>query len=201
MKKILEITLAEVQAMLKLKGFEEFTSDLVPNIVGIRSTELDGEDFDDRCHVWWYEGGELAFSKNYTITTNPGTYYLKNPIAGSKGTLILCPGQHINCWQVGMHKGKQLAFVQTGAPMQVYRDRNRDGKMDFDPKTIEAGYFGMNGHHGALSDVNLIGQWSAGCQVWRFHKAHQDMMNLVQDNAKKTKQKDYTYTLLEQKDF
>lgn len=200
MKALKDITLADVKNIMAAKGYEIFTANGVPNIVGIRSTERDGIDYDDTCFVWWTIDGKEEVHQ-YTITTNPGDYYLKNPIKGTNGTLILCPGQHKNCWQIGYHKGKQLAFVQTGAPVRVFRDANKDSKLDFDPKSIEIGYFGMNGHHGSLNDVNVIGQWSAGCQVWRYSKAHQKMMKQVQENEKKYDFDKISYTLLVQEDF
>jgi hypothetical protein len=200
MKQLDKITLADVQAVLKAKGYKEFTADGVPNIVGIRSNDKDGEDYDDKCWVWWYFKGEIDESHYYTITTNPGTYYLRNPIAGTKGTAILVPGQYLGCWALGSHKG-QPAFIQTEGKVKVYRDADKDGELDTDQKTIEEGYFGINLHHGSLADANVIGKWSAGCQVWRFADAHQKLIQKIEGLAMRNKIKRFSYTLLNQTDF
>src|SRR5690606_4080192 len=64
--------------------------------------------------------------KIWTITTDPGTYWLNNPI-NRLGTAILKPNQWIDCWQIGNHKGdpKHPALVQV-KPVTVWRDSYRD---------------------------------------------------------------------------
>jgi hypothetical protein len=201
MKNLRFISQQDIVKVMTEKGYKIFDAEGIPNIVGVRSAETDGEDFDDICYVWWTLPNGKPEIHLYTITTNPGTYYLKNPLSGTKGTGILVPDQYVDCWELGMHRGKQLALLQTGGPVSVFRDSNRDGKMDYDPTSIQKGYFGVNLHHASLSDLDTIGLWSAACQVWKFHKPHEELMLKFKDLSNRYKFKKFSYTLLEQKDF
>lgn len=200
MVKMNELSLDNVIEVLKAKRYKVFENEGILNIVGIRSNETDGSDYDDHCYVFYKLPDGKWKLHIYTITTNPGNYYLQNPLPGTKGTAIMVPGQHLNLWAIGLHRQKQKAFVQVN-PVPVYRDANRNSVLDFDPKTIEVGLFGINGHHGSAHDVDIVGQFSAGCQVWRFNKPHQVMMEAAELLSRKYQYKYFTYTLLEQKDF
>jgi hypothetical protein len=200
MKTLKEITLADIKAVMLQRGYQVFSANGVPNIVGVRSSDRDGEDFDDTCFVWWNDLGKEEVHQ-YTITTNPGTYYLKNPISNAIGTAILVPGQYKDCWELGSHKGKQKALIQTCGQVRVYRDRNKDGVLNMDTSTIDTGFFGINLHHGSLNDPDVIGQWSAGCQVWKYHGAHEILMNKFHELSKKYHFNRFSYTLLDQAEF
>lgn len=198
MKQMWEIGLADVAKVMTDKGYKIFT-DGHPNIVGIRNIVRNSNSYDDKCWVCWLDGAD-AHVHNYTITTNPGYYYLQNPIAGTLGTAILVPGQYINCWELGMHRGKQFALVQRGE-MAVYRDDNKDTVLDYDPKTIQKGFFGIDGHYGSLGDTDIVDRYSAGCQVWRYHEPHQTLMQEFKALAAKYNFSKFSYTLLRQEDF
>lgn len=201
MKALLEITLQDVKAMMQQKGYKVFDAEGVPNIVGIRNAAYDvNDDYNDRCWVWWMENG-VENSHFYSVTTHPGFYYLENPIAGTKGTAILVPGQYLGCWALGMMHGTQLALCQSEGPVQVYRDDNKDDILTCDPATIDTGYFGIDLHHGSVSDNNVIGPYSAGCQVWRFKVAHEQLMAKFSQLSQKNSYKAFSYTLLKQEDF
>jgi hypothetical protein len=201
MKSMFDIGLSDVKAVLDKKGYLTFTKEGVPNIVGIRNASFDKDDsYNDICWVFWNEKGKEQVH-NYSITTHPGYHYLQNPIQGSKGTAILVPGQYLNCWILGMHLNKQFALCQRGGPVKVYRDNNKDTILDCDPNTIDMGFFGIDGHHGALANTNVIGPYSAGCQVWRYNEPHEELMMKFKELSEANKFKTFSYTLLEQKDF
>lgn len=199
MKTIMQITLADVKAVMEAKGYTVLTGGH-PNIVGIRNANKVSNTFDDRAFVWWDDKGKEE-SHYYTITTNPGFYYLENPIAGTKGTAILVPGQYLNCWELGVHRGKQKALIQTQGQVRVYRDEDKDTALDMIPATIDTGYFGINLHNAGLGDPAVINSWSAGCQVWAFHLAHEKLMAQFAQLAEAGGFKKFSYTLLMQEDF
>lgn len=199
MKDMLNIELQDVKNVMAAKGYEIFTGP-VPNIVGIRNAARSSNTFNDRCFVWWHEGEQEA-SHFYTITTHPGFFYLKNPIKGTLGTAILVPGQYNGCWEIAMHRGKQLALCQNIGQVRVYRDDTKDEFLNYDPKTIDTGFFGINLHHGGLDGGDIIGPWSAGCQVWKYADAHIALMELLSELSKVGNFTRFTYTLLQQEDF
>lgn len=200
MKSIFDIGLSDVKAMIASKGFKTFTDEGVPNIVGIRNAALQSNGYNDKCWVWWTEGGQEVVH-NYTITTHPGFYYLQHPIAGSYGTAILVPGQYIKCWELGMHRGKQFALCQRAGEVKVYRDANMDTVLDMLPSTIVSGFFGIDLHHGSILDTDIVERYSAGCQVWRYHEPHVDLMLKFKTLSFRNNFTRFSYTLINQSDF
>lgn len=61
---------------------------------------------------------------------DPGRAWLTLGWGGPGGTAILCPGQYVDAYEVGNHNGKYEALLQ-GRPVKVWRDYDRDGKLDF----------------------------------------------------------------------
>ena len=167
MKPIFDIGLNDIKTVLANKGYKTFTAEGIPNIVGIRNSIKSSNNYDDRCWVWWMENG-IEQVHNYTVTTHPGYYFLQHPLAHTDGTAILVPGQYLDCWVLGMHRGVQLALCQLAGIVRVYRDDNLDLNLNYNPATIQSGYFGINLHHGALDNSDIVDRHSAGCQVWRY---------------------------------
>lgn len=201
MKQFDQITLADVKAMMTQKGYQIF-HDGRPNIVGIRNAIRDSNQFDDKCFVWWEEDGKEV-SHVYSITTHPGYYYLLNVEnkANPKGTAILVPGQYIDVWGLGMHRKKQYALCQWFGNVKVYRDNNKNTTLDYNPATIESGVFGIDLHHAGLNDADAVGPYSAGCQVWRYHQPHMDLMQEFKGLSQRHQFTKFSYTLLLQEDF
>lgn len=108
-------------------------------------------------------------------TTDPGSYYLRQPEARG-GTAIVVPAQYRGLWGLGKHRGKDPAYVQVG-PVTVFRDGDRDDELDMDPGSKHTGLFGINGHH-AGEDSQRVDRWSAGCQVWARRKDHDRALEL-----------------------
>jgi hypothetical protein len=100
-----------------------------------------------------------------------------------------------------MHRGKQLALCQTAGPIRVYRDADKDTTLDFDKSTIESGYFGVNLHHAGFNDADIVGLYSAGCQVWRYHQPHFELMQEFQKLSGIHNFKTFSYSLINQEDF
>ena len=122
----------------------------------------------------------------------------------SAGTAILKEGQYIDTHRVSMHSApsgnKHMAVCQRLGNVTVFRDKNKDGKLDF--VNPQSGMFGINIHKGPLN-----GDWdtknpnySAGCQVF----ADADDFKIFLDRCKKEAadvKNVFSYTLLNESDF
>lgn len=167
-----------------------------PNIIGIR-TSLDVPNvFNDFIGVVIEDKNIIQFFEG---TTDPGTYWLENPM-NKKGTSILVPNQYKNSWVLGYHSSglnRHEALVQS-KPIEVWRDNNKDNKIYIDPKSLDKGIFGINIHStGILGYVApSIDKWSAGCQVM---KRYDTFKNKFLPLVKSANQKEFTYTLLTEK--
>lgn len=185
------------EAILK-KGYSFFTGELNINLVGIRTSSRKADNFDDYFCLVWQENGFEKILVLDEFTTDPGIYYLQTKLLNPNGCAILKPGQYKGVWQIGKHNGKYKAFVQTGNAITVYRDRDKDNILEEDPKTLETGYFGINGHHGY--DAIHVGPNSAGCQVFRHDEDLNQILLIAEKSAAKYGNK-FTYTLIEEKDL
>lgn len=152
---------------LTVKGYAIFENDSKPfniNYVGIRDEDGVGQFNDLLVMFWKYKGAWSSFAR--MGTTDPGLYYLKNPL-NVDGTAILKEGQMRGAFMMGYHQGKQdhPALVQKKA-VTVIRDANRDDILDINNGVEDTGFFGIN-HHRALKkgEVGKVGRFSAGCQV------------------------------------
>ena len=177
-----------VKNVLEKKKYRYFEDEL--NIIGVRNTDNPNM-FDDILYLIYKD----SISK-YTISTDPGFKSLIKPLT-SKGCAILVPNQYIDCWSLGLHKGKYEALVQV-KPVTVYRDNNKDKILDL--KNPETGLFGINIHR-ANPDMpsTYVEDWSAGCQVFKDPQEYKTFIQLCK--LHQTFDKLFTYTLLEHKDF
>lgn len=190
------------------KGYQIYdtpTIDWNVNIVGIRSINPFPEKFDDLIIVFhrFLGNWDIAY---YPATTDPSLHYLKNPINPAKGTAILKEGQYRGVYMIDIHNqgrlGAHKALCQRLGEITVFRDRNRDGRLDILPDTQETGKFGINLHRGPRG-----GQWdpmndiySAGCQVFADDRHFAEFMQKC-EFARQAFGNHFTYTLLHERDF
>ena len=188
------------EKLFKEKGYAWFTKgNYNLNIIGIRSNNNNKvtNKYDDILVVD-YNTGNGHKRVCYTITTEPGKYYMQN-LGNPKGTAILVPGQYRGCWQIGLHRGKYKALCQR-KPVKVYRDANKNDIYDWDPATLDEGLFGINIHKaGKLS--KRVDTWSAGCQVFASETDFKCFMNYCQKQIDNGKGKTFTYTLLREEEL
>ncbi len=197
-------TREQVEAAVKAKGYKWFESgDYNVNIVGIRNMDA-GErvtnKFDDHLTVsymidntWYYE--------IFDCTTDPGDDWMDKPM-NSKGCAILKPGQYPKSHKLRLHQGRYLALGQQN-PVTVYRDRDRDGKYDFDESTIDTGLYGINIHRAtkhAGKTSKYVDKWSAGCQVIASNDDWHCFLDICQ-TARDKWSNNFTYTLLQSTDL
>ena len=191
----------DFEKLFKKKGYAWFTKgNYNLNIVGVRSNNNNKvtNQYDDILIVD-YNTGNGHKRVCYTITTEPGKYYMQN-LGNPKGTAILVPGQYRGCWQIGLHRGKYKALCQK-KPVKVYRDGNKDDKYDLKPETIDTGIFGINIHRSNKTFTNnTVDKYSAGCQVFNNSNDFQAFIRLC-EKQKELYGNSFTYTLINEEDL
>ena len=194
-----EIVANKVQSVLEKKGFAFFTrGDYNLNIVGVRSNNRIANKFDDNLLCLYRDKGKWVVD-DYTITTDAGTHWLKNPM-NDKGCAILKANQYRGCYQLGLHRGDYNALVQRGA-VEVYRDNNKDNFHDLDESTLDKGYFGINIHRSNPKTESIqVNKWSAGCQVFK-NKSRYDKFISTCKKSSEMWGNSFTYTLINKKEL
>jgi len=150
------------------------------NIIGIRSANPQPNKFDDLLCCAYREHIDGPFViKYWAATTDPGTFCLENPTkyGTEAGTAIVAEGQYRSAYKLDLHRGKYTALCQRSGAINVYRDGNRDDKVDMDPGTIQNGYFGCNIHKAGANSSN-VDKWSAGCQVFKRESDFDELITL-----------------------
>ena len=185
--------------VMKAKSYRVFQNrkgyDL--NIVGIRSSVIDQEVFNDWLVVFYMQDRRWN-SFPFPCTTDPGSFYLKQPL-NVAGTAILKPGQYRGSHKIGRHKNYKA--LQQNKPVTVYRDDNRDGYLNTAGMQEQKGMFGINIHRSnAHRPSTVIGKWSAGCQVLQ-DPIHFDFLVTLCTRAADIYGNSFSYTLLEEQDF
>ena len=72
---------------LTSKGYIVYEKPYQLNIVGVRSNSTQPNKFDDFIYAFFKNDSGQWEGKYFTATTDPGTYYLKNPLS-NKTSLI-----------------------------------------------------------------------------------------------------------------
>lgn len=184
---------------LKKKGYKYYEEPYKLNIVGIRSDNTKPNSFDDRIYVFFKTDSGKWAGKSYAATTDPGTYWLENPM-NPQGTAVLMQGQYENAYQIGQHLGKYTALVQR-KPVTVLRQYDRKALLDFYNGKEDTGLFGINIHRASTSGTTKsIDKWSAGCQVFANIDDYNEFMNLAQ-NHKDKYGNEFTYTLIDERAY
>lgn len=188
------------EKLFKDKGYAWFTKGSYNlNIIGVRSNNNKVTDKYDDILVVDYNTDNCHKRVCYTITTEPGKYYMQN-LCNPKGAAILVPGQYRGCWQIGLHHGKYKALCQRKA-VKVYRDNNKDMIYNMTPKNIDKGIFGINIHRSNKTCIcDTIDKYSAGCQVFNDPVEFNAFMRLC-EAQRKLYGNTFTYTLINEEDM
>ena len=194
----------EVMNDKNYRVYDTPTIDYNLNIVGIRSIYAEPKRFDDLLVVFHHFLGQW-YVFYYPITTDPSLHYLRNPM-NPRGTAILKEGQYRATYKIDIHNrgrsGGHKALCQRLDDVTVYRDSNRDGRLDILPGTEQTGRFGINIHRGPRGAVwdpeNTI--YSAGCQVFADERHFQEFMQKC-EFGRQAFGNSFTYTLLHERDF
>ena len=188
------------EKLFKDKGYAWFTKGSYNlNIIGVRSNNNKVTDKYDDILVVDYNTDNGHKRVCYTITTEPGKYYMQN-LCNPKGAAILVPGQYRGCWQIGLRHGKYKALCQRKA-VKVYRDNNKDMIYNMTPKSIDKGIFGINIHRSNKTCIcDTIDKYSAGCQVFNDPVEFNAFMRLC-ETQRKLYGNTFTYTLINEEDM
>jgi len=184
-------------ATLKSKGYIIYNKPYQLNIVGVRDDSTTPNKFDDFIYVFWKNDKGGWEGKYFTATTDPGTYYLKNPLS-KLGAAILKEGQWVDSYIIGKHRGEYDALVQR-KPVTVIRDYDRNAILDFNNGREETGLFGINIHK-AGRDSSDVDKWSAGCQVFQKSDDFNTFMDLARKHSGLYGNK-FTYTLIDERAY
>lgn len=197
-----KLVISDLKKTLESKGYIYFTRGLYNlNIIGIRSNNDNKitNEYDDLLVVE-YTSGNNKQQLVYSITTEPGVYYMKQKLLNPKGTAILVPGQYRGCWEIGKHNGKYNALVQK-KPVKVYRDGDKDDVYDLNPETINEGVFGINIHRSNENFTrSTVDMYSAGCQVFNKPNEFRNFMDICKKQMN-IYGNSFTYTLINEEDL
>lgn len=195
----LTLTVEKFLAVMQKKNYRIFKNkrghDL--NIVGVRTKDNTANSFNDWITVFYLFDGTWNFFA-FPGTTDPGTYYRKNPI-NVRGTAIMKPGQYRGIYKIGKHRGYKA--LQQQGEITVYRDANMDNTLNTTGTKEESGINAINIHRAnAFRPSTVVGKWSAGCQVFQDPDQFAFFLALC-ERAKEKYGNAFSYTLLEESDF
>ena len=193
----------DFEKLFKKKGYSYFTKGVYNlNIIGVRRKVRNNyisNAFDDFL-VLIYKNANREVRRIYSITTEPGLYYMTKNLLNLKGAAIVVPGQYKGCWKIGKHKGKYKALVQNKA-IKVYRDNNKDKIYNLNPKTIDEGVFGINIHRSKeIGGATKVDKYSAGCQVFQYAEDFKSFM-VICEKQRELYGNSFTYTLIDEEDL
>lgn len=134
--------------------------------------------------------GKPITTHTWIATVDPSRYWTINPM-NPKGAAQIKMGQY-TAWQVGIHNGSHEALVQTGGPVTVYRDKNKDFKREGDVE--DTGYFGINQHWGYDLPITDLANSSAGCLVGRAKDGHREFMKDVKSDPRYLENNKFIFT-------
>jgi hypothetical protein len=167
------------------------------NMVGIRSETTIANKFDDRIYVFWKNDKGSWEGADYPITTDPGTYWLKNP-ENVTGTAILKQGQW--GYKLGDHRGYEA--LNQRLPVTVYRDPDKDNILNFSTAKEYTGKFGINVHKSSTVGTSTnVDNWSAGCQVFANVTNYNQFITLIKRHVQKYGNDTMWYTLIDFRTF
>lgn len=176
------------------------TGTLELNLFGVRKANSQANTFDDYVGAIYKDDSSKWQMVCFQATTDAGTYYRLNPI-NVDGTAILVPGQYLDCYMVGLHRGYE-AFQQVGK-MGFVRDKNKNAILDFALYLIKGNIIyaviGANIHRAsATAESKIVDKWSAACQVLSSAVNLTKMLNLAKEGIRLFKYKNrFDYVLFE----
>lgn len=194
--------MATLQQIIKTAESKGYTIDKRPfklNLIGVRNQKATNQNtFDDQIAYFYYDNNGQLRGKVSVGTTDPSTYWLNNPM-NVKGAAVLKSGEYKDAYAIGLHRGQYTALVQV-KPVTTIRDNDRNALINYFAPTT-TGLYGINIHRATLNKANkaVIGQDSAGCQVFRDVADYNEMIGLAKNSREKYGNK-FSYILIDELD-
>jgi hypothetical protein len=194
--------MSTLQQIIKTAENKGYTIDKRPfklNIIGVRNAKATNQNtFDDQLAYFYYDNNGQLRGKVAVGTTDPSTYWLNNPM-NVKGAAVLKSGEYKDAYAIGLHRGQYTALVQV-KPVTTIRDNDRNAIINYFAPTT-TGLYGINIHRATLNKQNkaVIGQDSAGCQVFRDIADYNEMIDLAKKSREKYGNK-FSYILIDELD-
>lgn len=193
--------ISKIRNIARRFNYEIYREPFKLNIWGFRSKNEEPNKFDDELHVFFNTSKTRIAKWAYFVfkcTTDPGTYWLRNPMH-PQGTAMLAPGQYVETYAIGLHRGKYYALIQALGNVKVVRDYDRNAILDFYNGRYDVGRFGINIHRAKKTGITYeVENHSAGCQVFQKAEEFEFFMKLCKAHRKLHGNK-FTYTLIDQR--
>jgi hypothetical protein len=197
MKQVTALEASLILGVFKKLGYKFNRRPFELNLIGVRKDSTTPNKFDDTFYVVWFDDQEKIKGWKTDATTDPGTYWLNNPMR-PQGTAILKAGQYPEAYSIGLHRGQYKALTQS-RPVTVVRDYDRDAVLDFDNGTEQRGLFGINIHRATANGKSLdVDKYSAGCQVIADAQDFEELMKLAEKHRERYGNA-FTYTLIDER--
>lgn len=209
MKTVSDDILNKIIKIVKDGGGEVYEKPGYVNFCGVRNN-VTNDTFNDTLYIYWKEGNSFKGIYTNEFTTKPGKKIVLNTNGNGNpnGAAILKEGWQKDIWHIGEHKpdskNGHLALRSSSGvtkPTKITRDKTQYGKKSsnyelriFNNNTY-SGHFGVNFHRSSIPNSNNVNGWSAGCQVFKYEKDFNEMLNLAQ-NASNKGQKKFSYFLV-----
>lgn len=189
-----------IKSQFSQKGYIFREENEFANIFAFRSKELIVDRFNDIGGVAlkdWFGNPQCLI---FPCTTKPGLHYLKDELGNPRGTWITQPGQHHNCWKIGLHNGKYEALIQSGPGVfKGWRDLDSDGQFDYSGPTYnDSSGVDLHTTRFDVDVTDVVDRFSAGCTVIRDDKHFEVLLNLVKRTMEVFKITLVDYTLFQE---
>ena len=188
--------LPEILQRVADAGFAVFASDrdYDLNIIGLRNPDGRANQFDDLLYCIYKKSGEWKVEK-WTVTTDPGYYWLSNPTRAAGTAVMMHPQQARGVYSLDLHNGKYTALCQRHGSVKVWRDGNKDNVIDHGGRIYEGN--GINIHRGSSSgETEEVNRYSAGCTVFKSADDFRDFIALCILQVEVLGYGRFSYTLL-----
>jgi len=199
-----ELDIVGIRNLFYRKGYKFFDGQFNINLIGIRMHNRLTDKFSDMFLMIYRDHLNNWHIERAIGTTVPGQFYHYN-YDNPKGVGIIVPGQYSAAFKQGKHKGVDALIQNT--TFKVYRDSNKDGKIDKDV-IVDAPPSCRFDFHYAKSSVNPekiflenIGKFSGGCQVLANWLKYNFWLSIIKYSMKLYNYKKITYTLLDEEDL